>query len=92
MREVELHADRRRHPDDVPGRLIDDAELALGEQLDVFPVVRREEPLFGGERREHDLLQLLECVGILGLRTEDREACAESPERRHTSLRLPPSV
>jgi len=43
-------------------------ELSVGKQLDVFPIVRRLEPLRVGERRKADPLQLLELLRMLGSR------------------------
>ena len=57
-------------------------QLALGEQCDVLPVVRRLEAFFVGQRREHHALELFEGLGMLRSCRGDNQAVRQHPPIR----------
>ena len=100
--EVERQADRRGRADDPVA--VERHELAVGEELDVPPVVSGLEPLVVGEGRKADSLQLFELLGVFRPRVHHHETAVEAAVVPHTggpaatisrargSVRRPPST
>ena len=76
VREVEVQADRGRGTHHAGA--VEHDELALVEELEVFPVVPRLEAFLVGEGGEADELQGFELLGVFGPCVHDDEARVEA--------------
>src|SRR5205807_4039152 len=79
--EIEMQSKRRRRADNAVA--VEDDELSVGKQIDVFQIVGRLEALGIRKRWKAGALQLLELLRVLGARLQNRQAVRELAEVPH---------